>query len=105
MCEKLLLTACRWHASNGGEQTQRQPRRKPSAAMIVAILALVVACSGTAIAAGSLVSGDSVIKKRSLSGNRLRNHTLTGAQINLKKLGTVPNAKHAISATNATNAT
>ncbi len=73
--------------------------------MVVALTALVIACSGTAVAATSLVGGDSLIKKNSLSGNRLRGHTLTGKQINLKKLGKVPNAKHADSATNATNAT
>ncbi|HWF23953.1 MAG TPA: hypothetical protein VG275_00790 [Solirubrobacteraceae bacterium] len=66
--------------------------------------ALVVASSGTAIAAG-LVSGDKLIKKHSLSGNRLRNHTVTGTQVNLKKLGKVPSAKNADHATTATSAT
>ena len=85
--------------------------------MVVAMIALVLAASGTAIAATKLVSGDKLIKKGSLSGNRLRKHTLTGTQINLKKLGKVPSAKNAdfansagsatsaTSATNATNAT
>ena len=80
-------------------------RRRPSASMVVAIIALVLAASGTAIAAGKLVNGDKLIKKGTLSGNRLRRHTLTGTQINLKKLGTVPSAKNAANATNATNAT
>ena len=79
--------------------------RRPSAAMVVAMIALVVAASGTAIAATNLVSGDKLIKKGSLSGNRLRKHTLTGTQINLKKLGKVPNATQADQATSATNAT
>ena len=76
--------------------------------MIVAIIALVMATTGTAVAASKLVSGDSLVKKGTLSGNRLRKHTLTGTQINLRKLGRVPsatNANHATSATNATNAT
>jgi hypothetical protein len=76
--------------------------------MVVAIIALVVAASGTAVAASNLVSGDNLIKKHSLSGNRLRSQTLTGAQINLNKLGTVPSAKnatHATSADAASNAT
>ena len=65
-----------------------------------ATVALIVALGGTAFARplaqlASLVSGDSIIKKQSLSGNRLRNDTLTGTQINLSKLGTVPNANHA----------
>ena len=86
-------------------------RRKPSASLIVAVAALVLAASGTAVAASKLVSGDKLIKKQSLSGNRLRNHTITGRQINVRKLGTVPsatNADHATtagSATSATNAT
>lgn len=82
-------------------------RRRPTASMIVAVAALMLAASGTAVAAG-LVSGDSLIKKRSLSGNRLRNHTITGQQINLGKLGKVPsasNADHSTTADSATSAT
>lgn len=82
--------------------------RRPSASMSVAIIALVVAASGTAVAASTLVNGDKLIKKGTLSGNRLRNHTITETQVNLSKLGTVPsasNANHANSADNATNAT
>jgi hypothetical protein len=92
-------------------------RRRPSASMLVATTALVIAASGTAIAAGGLVNGDSLIMKQSLSGNRLRNHTITGTQVNVNKLGKVQSAKNADhattaitantagSATNATNAT
>lgn len=70
-------------------------RRRPSAAMVVAVIALVVAATGTAVAAGEHVDGDSLIKTGSLSGNRLRDHTLTGLQIKLSKLGRVPIAKNA----------
>jgi hypothetical protein len=70
-------------------------RHRPSPAMVVALIALAVAASGTAIAATKLVSGDSLIKLRSLSANRLRNHSVTGTQLNLNKLGQVPNAAHA----------
>jgi hypothetical protein len=98
-------------------------RRAPSASMVVAVAALIVAASGTAIAASNLVNGDNLIKTRSLSGNRLRNHSVTGTQVNLSKLGKVPSAKNAdrasianssgnavnaqsaANATNATNAT
>lgn len=86
-------------------------RRRPSASMLVAVTALIFAAAGTAVAAGHLMSGDKLIKRHSLSGNRLRNHTLTGTQINMGKLGKVPSAKNAdhatssSSATNATNAT
>ena len=79
--------------------------RRPSASMVVAMAALLVALSGTAVAAGHLARGDSLIAKKSLSGNRLRNHTLSGTQINLSKLGKVNSAKKADTATNATNAT
>ncbi len=53
---------------------------RPSAAMVVALVALVVAMTGTAVAAG-LVNGDTLIAKNTLSGNRLRNHTVTSLQI------------------------
>ncbi len=82
-----------------------ESRRRPSAAMVVAIVALVVAMTGSAVAGPlkTLIAGSS-IKKHSIAGNRLVNHTLTGQQINLKKLGTVPSAKQAASAKTATNA-
>jgi hypothetical protein len=69
--------------------------RRPSAALLVAIAALVVAASGTAVAASRLVSGDSLIKKHSLSGDRLRNDSLTAKEIRLSSLGQVPSAKNA----------
>lgn len=70
-------------------------RRRPSAAMVVAVIALVVAASGTAFAAGTLVNGDSLIKKNSLSGDRLKEGSITGRQIKLSSLGPVPNARNA----------
>jgi hypothetical protein len=80
-------------------------RYRPSAAMVVAIVALIIAASGTAVAATQLVSGDSLIKKNSLSGNRLRNRSVQGSKIKLSSLGTVPSASHAATADAATNAT
>ncbi|HXO07537.1 MAG TPA: hypothetical protein VN880_05870 [Solirubrobacteraceae bacterium] len=99
--------------------------RRPSGAMVVAIVALVVAASSSAVAATKMVNGDNVIIKGTLSGNRLRKqtltaaqikphslaaaqiraHTLTGTQINLKKLGKVNSARVADRATAATTAT
>ena len=70
-------------------------RRRPSAAMVVALVALIVAASGTAVAASRMVNGDSLIKKNSLSGNRLRSHSITGKEIRLSSLGQVPNARNA----------
>ena len=77
-------------------------RRRPSAAMVVAIVALVVAMAGSALAGPlkSVILGSS-IKKHSIPGNRLIDHTLTRRQINLGKLGTVPVAALALNATNA----
>ena len=73
--------------------------------MVVAMIALLLAASGTAVAASTLVNGNKLIKKHSLSGNRLHNHTITGTQVNMGKLGKVRSAKHADSASTATNAT
>jgi hypothetical protein len=67
---------------------------RPSSTGVLAVIALVVALGGTAVAASRL-SGDKLIKVGSLSGNRLRPHTLTGAQINLNQLGQVPSAAFA----------
>ena len=80
--------------------------RKPSPAMAVALVALVVSLGGTAAAAGfGPFEGNEIIKKKSLSGNRLKKHsvsgnrlqghTITGTQINLSKLGKVPTAVNA----------
>jgi hypothetical protein len=72
--------------------------------MVVAIIALVVAASGTAVAATALVHGDRLIEKHSLSGNRLRNHTITGNQVNFKQLGKVLSAQNADHSNNADRA-
>ena len=68
---------------------------RPRHATVVAYLALFCAMSGTAVAAASLQSGDAMIAKRTLSGNRLRHNTVTGYEINESTLGTVPKAARA----------
>lgn len=73
--------------------------RAPSPAMIVALVALVFAMSGTAVAASKLVNGDKLIKKNSLSGNRLRVNTVTGNKVKVSTLGKVPSATAADTAT------
>jgi hypothetical protein len=75
--------------------------RRPSGSMVVALTALVVALSGTAVAATSMGNGDNLIKPNSLSGDRLRHHALTGQQIDLSQLGQVPSARRADNAANA----
>jgi len=80
-------------------------RRRPSPALVISIAALFLAASGTAVAASKLVSGNSIIKVNSLSGNRLKNDSVTGKQIAVSSLGTVPSAAKANTATSATTAT
>lgn len=71
----------------------RKRFRRPSPALIIAMIALVAAAGGTVYAA-SKIDGKS-IKKHSIPGNRMKKNTLTGKQIKEKTLGTVPNAAHA----------
>jgi hypothetical protein len=64
--------------------------------LVVATLALIIALSGSSFAdVARLVSGDKLVKKHSLSANRLRKHTITRTQINMAKLGTVARAASA----------
>lgn len=67
--------------------------KRPSPAMIVAVIALIVALGGTAIAAQSINGG--AIKKQTIGGGKLKQKTLTGFQINTNKLGTVAAARRA----------
>lgn len=68
-------------------------QRRPSPALVVAVIALIVALGGTAYAAQSINGG--VIKKQTIGGGKLKHKTLTGYQINTNKLGVVPAAKRA----------
>jgi hypothetical protein len=74
-------------------------KRRPSPAMIVGVLALVMATAGTSIAAvnSGMINGGA-IKKQSIGAGKLKKKTLTGFQINTKKLGMVPAAQSAIQA-------
>jgi hypothetical protein len=66
-------------------------KRRPSPAMVVALIALIAALAGTAYAAQTINGG--AIKKQTIGGGKLKKDTLTGFQINNNKLGTVPTAK------------
>ncbi|MGB7587627.1 MAG: hypothetical protein WBM00_02850 [Solirubrobacterales bacterium] len=68
--------------------------RRPSPAMIVAVVALIVALAGTAYAAQTINGG--AIKKQTIGGGKLKQKTLTGFQINTNKLGVVPMAERAV---------
>ena len=70
--------------------------KRPSPAMVVAVMALIVALGGTAIAAQNINGG--AIKKQTIGGGKLKQKTLTGFQINTNKLGVVPAAQTAVRA-------
>jgi len=96
-------------------QERRQGRHRigrPSPAMVVALLALVFALTGTAFAAlGKNSVGTRQLKAQSVTtgkiannavnGAKVANGSLSGSDINLGALGTVPNATNAASADNA----
>jgi hypothetical protein len=62
-----------------------QPRR-PSPAMVVAIIALVVACAGTATAARLLITSPTQIKSNVISSRHIHNGTIAGIDL---KSGTI----------------
>lgn len=68
-------------------------KKRPSPAMVIALVALVVALGGTAYAAGSINGG--AIQKQSIGAGKIKHKTLTGYQINTNKLGVIPAAKRA----------
>ena len=68
-------------------------KRRPSPAMLVALVALIVALAGTAYAAQTINGGS--IKKQTIGAGKLKHKTLTGYQINTNKLGVVPSARRA----------
>lgn len=77
--------------------------RRPSASMIVALVALFAALGGTGYAAATLSGRD--IQKRSIPANRVVNNALGGGQIDESRLGPVPTAQQALTAQTAASAT
>ena len=67
--------------------------RRPSAAMVVAVIALIAALGGTAYAA-KVING-ALIQRGTITAGKVKKKTLTGFQINTTKLGVVPAAKTA----------
>jgi len=65
--------------------------RRPSPAMVVAVIALIAALAGTAYAAQKI--NGNLIEKQTIGAGKLKKKTLTGFQINTDKLGAVPFAK------------
>lgn len=77
-------------------------RLRLTPSLAISVLALFVALGGTVYAA-SKISGKS-IKPNSIPANRLKKHSISGKQVNLNKLGTVPNAASAANAVHAETA-
>ena len=65
-------------------------KRRPSPAMIVALIALFCALAGTVYAAGQI--DGHIIERGSLPGNRIADDTVTGKQVKELTLGQVRNA-------------
>jgi hypothetical protein len=82
-------------------------RRRLTFANVISCLALFVALSGAAYAAGLSKNsvGTKQIKNEAVTAAKVKKGSLTGAQINVSTLGTVPTATHANIADQATSAT
>jgi len=65
-------------------------RFRPSPALILASVSVVIALGGTAYAAAT-INGATIVD-HTIAGRKLINNTLTGTQINESSLATVPNA-------------
>jgi hypothetical protein len=76
--------------------------RRPSAALVVALVALFAALGGTGYAAATLSGRD--IQRRSIPANRVVPNALGGGQIDESRLGPVPVAQQALTAQTAQNA-
>jgi hypothetical protein len=87
--------------------------RRPSPALVIAVIALIASLMGTAYAAklgknsvGSRQLKSKAVKTGKISNNavtsvKVKNNSLTGADINVDKLGVVPTATSATHASNA----
>lgn len=60
------------------------PSRKPSPALVVSIIALIVAMSGTAVAARTLITSSSQIKNGTIRGVDIRSGTITKSKLSRK---------------------
>ena len=68
-----------------------------SYANVVATLALFLALGGTGVAATTMINGKT-IKRGTVPADRIKARSLTGTQVDVSKLGTVPGAAHAATA-------
>jgi hypothetical protein len=78
---------------------------RPSPAMIVAVIALIAAVSGSAYAALSKNSvGTKQLKKGAVNTSDIKNNAVTGKKANESSFGQVPSAKSADTSTSANSA-
>jgi hypothetical protein len=85
--------------------------KRPSPAMIVALIALFAALGGSAYAAKKIgtkeIKANAIttgkIKKNAITTSKIKKEAVTGAKINESSLGVVPSATHATTADTATN--
>jgi hypothetical protein len=86
----------------------RSIRSKLTYANVIATLALFIAIGGASAFAASKLAKNSVgtkqIKNSAVTAAKIKKGTITGTQINLAKLGTVPSATAASTANTATTA-
>ncbi len=86
----------------------RTIRSKLTYANVMSTIAVFLLLGGGAAFAASKLAKNSVgtkqIKNQAVTAAKIKKGTITGAQINLAKLGTVPSATNAASATTATTA-
>ena len=93
-------------------------KRRPSPALVISVIALLMATIGTALAATQLPKNTvgskqlknnavvtSKIKKEAVTGAKVKKNSLTGKNIKLSSLGTVPSATNATTATTAQSLT
>ena len=86
--------------------------KRPSPAMIVALIALFAALGGSAYAAKKIgtkeIKANAIttgkIKKNAITTAKIKKEAVTGAKIKEASLGEVPSATNATNAVNATNA-
>ncbi len=97
------------------QDVSRKRAKMPSPAMVVGVIALIVALTGTAFAGGFKLGKNSVgsrqlkakavtgpkIANNAVNGTKVSNGSVTGDDIDLGKLGTVPNAASSATAGNA----
>ena len=85
--------------------------KRPSPAMIVALIALFAALGGSAYAAKKIgtkeIKANAIttgkIKKNAVTTAKIKNEAVTGVKIKESSLGEVPSAANAVNATNAAN--